>query len=397
VDYSEEALAALGWESEPGPIQRQLIEPVAPEGFQGELPQRSGVGSTLLFPFLFFILISWWSTWYPGHEPGGGGYIAQRILSARDEKNSLLATLLFSLCHFALRPWPWVIVGLVALVTYAQHPLYLENPNNGYVLAMLDFLGPGLLGLMLVSLLAAFMSTISTQINWGSSYIVNDVYQRFVAPQASPRHLVMIGRITTALLVILGLWASSTIQRIEGAWLLVMGLGAGTGLVYLLRWFWWRINAWSEISSMVASLVVWIGLEYFNRWSGAANGWAFNEQTRLLITVLCSTATWLIVTAATRPTDSATLRAFYRLARPGGPGWKPIAAQEPEVKSPDRLGLDIANWVLGCGLIYGSLFGAWKLMIGPAGLGIGLIILALVCAALIVMNFRRHGFEHFAR
>lgn len=397
-EYTQEQLNVLGWRSSPGPLMSQFIEPVPPENSTVPMPSAGGVGSTLFFAFLVFIGVQWWSVWYPGHEPGGGGYIAQRILSAKDEKNSLFATLLFSVCHFALRPWPWVIVGLVCLVKYQGNPIFEETPNKGYALAMFDMLKPGLLGLMLVSFLAAFMSTISTQLNWGTSYLVNDLYQRFISPKASQRHLITVARIVTVLLVIAGLFVSTRFDRVEQAWLFVMGLGAGTGVVYMLRWFWWRINAWTEIVAMTVSLVVWLLLWALNTWVfGPKLHWNLSEPTRILITVLTSIAIWVPVTFATRPTNQDKLREFYRLAKPGGPGWKPIAALEPDVKVPGNLGADIMNWILGCAMIYGVLFGVWKLMLGMGGQAAILLGTAAVSIVLIVVFMAKTGFQSFGK
>jgi Na+/proline symporter len=397
-EYTQAQLDALGWDAPPSALASQFIFPVKPEGVEIDLPDTGGVGKSVFFAFLVFIGITWWSVWYPGHEPGGGGYIAQRILSAKDEKNSLFATLLFSICHFALRPWPWVIVGLFCLVQYPGNEAYEENANSGYALAMFDLLRPGLLGLMLVSFLAAFMSTISTQINWGSSYIVNDFYQRFISPHASQRHLIIVSRVSTVLLVLLGLVVSSFMTTVEKAWLVVMGLGAGTGLVYMLRWFWWRINAWTEIAAMTTSLIVWVALSLLNTfYFGPKLHWQMNEQAQILITVLASIAVWLPITFMTRPTDRAKLREFYRVARPGGPGWQSVAAEVDGVKVTDKLGLDIINWILGCAMIYGVLFGTWKLMLGQMAQASGLIAVAAVSIILIVVNLSRTDFKEFGK
>jgi SSS family solute:Na+ symporter len=397
-DYSPEQLSTLGWRRAPSLLESQFIEPVAPRGSEVKMPATGGVGSAMLFTFFVFICIQWWSVWYPGHEPGGGGYIAQRILSAKNERHSLFATLTFSLCHFALRPWPWVIVGLFALVQYSGTAAYEANPNTGYAMAMFDLLGPGTLGLMLVSFLAAFMSTIATQINWGSSYIVNDLYQRFLRPGASQRHLVLVSRITTLVIVILGLVISTQINQVEKAWLWVMGLGAGTGLVYMLRWFWWRISALSEIAAMTASLVAWLALWALNTyWLGPIHHFTINEPTRILITVLVSLAVWIPLTFLTRPTARERLHEFYRRARPAGPGWGPVAREIPDAKPVGSLGLDVTNWLLGCVLIYGVLFGTWKLILGSYGAAILLLGTGLIAGALIIGILTKKGFEQFGK
>jgi SSS family solute:Na+ symporter len=222
------------------------------------------VGSQWMPAILFFayIGVQWWASWYPGAEPGGGGYVAQRMFSAKDEKHSLLATLWFNIAHYGLRPWPWILTALVAWVVFPG----LKNPGEGYVMMMVTYLPPGILGLMFAAMAAAFMSTISTQLNWGCSYVVNDFYMRFLVPDASDSHYVTVSRIVTVILMIIGGVIGLIMQRITGGWEFLLCIGAGTGLVLILRWFWWRINAWSEISSMAVALIVSLGLTIFQKY-----------------------------------------------------------------------------------------------------------------------------------
>ena len=271
--------------------------------------------------FTVYLGINWWASWYPGAEPGGGGYVAQRIFSARTERDGVLATLWFNIAHYAVRPWPWILVALASTILYPD----LSNPREGYVRAIMDLLPPGLTGLVLAGFAAAYMSTISTQLNWGASYLVNDLYARFVRPDGGDRELVRVARLATVLLMVASLVVTLFLTSIEGAWRFLLAIGAGTGLVLILRWYWWRINAWSEISAMLASLVVSLVL-----WFGAGldpddpTQWA----TIMLSTVASCTVVWLAVTMATRPESAETLAAFYRRVRPGGAGWARVARAE---------------------------------------------------------------------
>jgi len=253
-----------------------------------------------LTAFFVYLAVNWWAAWYPGAEPGGGGYIAQRMFSAKDEKHSFLATLWFNIAHYAIRPWPWIIVALVSLVLYPN----LEDKQTGYILVMLNHLPSGFKGLLLASFAAAFMSTMSTHLNWGSSYIVNDFYKRFLKKDASDRHYVTVGRISTVGLVLLSALVTSQMETIAGAWKFLLALGAGTGSVYILRWFWWRINAWSEITAMLASLVTALSLQFiFGMDTSDANTFA----QVMLITVALSSAAWISVTLLTKPENNETL------------------------------------------------------------------------------------------
>jgi len=326
----------------------------------GLLP-REGAAWMPALTFAVYLGVNWWASWYPGAEPGGGGYIAQRIFSARSERDGILATLWFNIAHYAVRPWPWILVALCVPILYPA----MENPRAGYVTAVMDLLPPGLTGLVLAGFAAAYMSTISTQLNWGASYLTNDLYKRFIRPDASEKRLVLASRVSTALLMVASLVVTLFLTSIEGAWRFLLAIGAGTGLVLILRWYWWRINAWSEISAMVASLVVSLVL-----WFGAGLDpddpiqWAWI----MLATVAASTAVWLGVTLRTAPEDDEVLERFYERVRPGGPGWERIARRlgygaEPMAGGP----LNWTNWVAGVVSVYATLFGVGRLIFGEWG------------------------------
>ena len=326
--------------------------------------------SVLIIP----IAVQWWSVWYPGAEPGGGSYIAQRMLAAKDEKNALGATLFFNFAHYALRPWPWIIVALCSLLVFPSiESLQAAFPHIDPSImaddlaypAMLTFLPAGLLGLVFASLIAAYMSTISTHLNWGSSYIVNDFYKRFIKPDASEKQLVLVGRISTVLLMIGACALAPFLRDSKRAFDLILQIGAGTGLIYILRWFWWRINAFSEITAMVMSFIVACYFEFVHNAIGlqALAGWQ-----KLIIGVGATTLTWVLATFITRPTEEKTLRNFYSLIQPSGPGWKAVL-QRAEA---DGMPVDGAEekWdlpqgilcmVLGCLAVYAILFaiGSW--------------------------------------
>ncbi len=336
--------------------------------------------------FFVYLAVNWWAAWYPGAEPGGGGYIAQRMFSAKDERHSFLATLWFNIAHYTLRPWPWILVALVSLVLFPN----IEDKQTGYILVLLNYLPSGFKGLLLASFAAAFMSTVSTQLNWGSSYLINDVYKRFIKKDASPRHYVKAARWATVGLVLGGAIVTSQMESIAGAWKFLLALGAGTGSVYILRWFWWRINAWSEISAMAASFVVSIVLQ-FGMGMDTANADVFARV--MLITVAISSLVWITVTLLTEPIHEETLLRFYRKVRPGGNLWKPIAARAPEVQTDKGLGWDLLDWAVGIILIYTTLFGVGKILLGSVGFGLLLLGIALVCFLFIRWELNRRGWS----
>jgi SSS family solute:Na+ symporter len=330
--------------------------------------------------FFAYVGVQWWASWYPGAEPGGGGYIAQRMMSAKDEKHSLLATLWFQIAHYCLRPWPWIIVGLASLVLYPE--LGADEKRLGYVYAMRDHLPPGLKGMLVASFFAAYMSTISTQLNWGTSYVMNDFYKRFVNPQSGEKALVQLSRIMTVVLMVLSLFVTSILGTISGAWAFIIEAGAGLGLVLILRWYWWRINAWSEISAMVTPLVVYGSLRAFTTV-------AFPETLYVIVGI--TTVAWLAVTFLTRPTDTATLQNFFRRVHPGGPGWAPVARTLPGVRPDVGLGALLVDTVAGIVLVYGTLFAVGKLLFGNYTAGLLYVALAAAAGAVIYRDLSRRG------
>jgi len=330
-----------------------------------------------------WLSVQWWAAWYPGQEPGGGGYVVQRILSAKDERHGLLATLWFTIAHYALRPWPWILVGFVGLIRYPG----LANPEEGYVRVMVDILPSPFKGVLLAAFAAAYMSTISTHLNWGASYLVNDVYLRFLKPDASPRAQVLASRLATAFLMVSSLIVMGMLSSVEQGWKILIGLGAGTGLVFILRWYWWRVNAWSEISAMVASFVTSLALTRFGH-SMSDTGtpdYAFTMVT----TVAVTTVVWLAVTFATAPESDATLDRFYRQVRPGGPGWRLVAQRLGF--GDDRIpggALSWVNWVAGLAAVYCAVFAVGAALTGTALRGLVYAAVATAAFLLIQRNLR---------
>jgi Na+/proline symporter len=322
-----------------------------------------------------YLSVQWWAAWYPGAEPGGGGYVAQRIFSARSEKDGVLATLFFQIAHYALRPWPWIITGLATVILYPT----LQDREAGYVQAFVDLLPTPWRGFMLAGFAAAYMSTVATHLNWGASYLVNDFYKRFLNRRATEAHYVAVSRAATVLLFFASMAVTSQLTSIEKAWELLLALGAGTGLVLILRWYWWRINAWSEISAMIASFAIsLLGFAYLKP------RFAENDPNAtavvMLVTVACSTVAWLVVTMITRPEPDAVLEAFYRRVRPGGPGWARVSTRLGFGREPIPGGaLAWTNWVAGIVAVYATLFGIGKIIFGE--LGAGLLMLAVAAAA----------------
>ncbi|HMI46305.1 MAG TPA: sodium:solute symporter family protein [Gemmatimonadaceae bacterium] len=350
-----------------------------------------GDWSLTLTVLIIPLTVQWWSVWYPGAEPGGGSYIAQRMLASKSERDAVAGTLFFNFAHYALRPWPWIIVALSSIIIYPQladiqRTFPYVDPNMiGHDMAysaMLRFLPPGVMGLMIAGLLAAYVSTLSTHLNWGTSYLVHDFYRRFIEPNADEKHYVAVGRVVTALLMVLAAALTFVLESAQGNFALLLSIGAGTGLLYLLRWFWWRINAWSEISAMASSFLVAVGF-FVARKMGST----IPEHVSLLITVATTTIVWVAVTLMTKPTSRETLVSFYTLVRPAGPGWKSIRAETGLAASPDSLPMSLLGWVLGCTFVYAALFGAgsflygktsqgavWLVLFVLSGVGLGLIL-----------------------
>jgi SSS family solute:Na+ symporter len=345
--------------------------------------------------FFVYLCMQWWLAWYPGAEPGGGGYVAQRMFSARDEKNSLGATLWFNVAHYALRPWPWIITALVAIVVYSPnggiHPsaAFAANPEQGYVMVLRDYLPPALRGLMVAAFLAAFMSTVGTQLNWGCSYLVNDLYKRFMVRDASEKHYVFISKLFTVLLVLVSGYTAMQLTSIKQGWDLVLNIGFGTGAVYILRWYWWRISAWSEITAMVAAAAVTIWLSKVPFTGNSAVVYAKSA----LITGAITTIAWLIVTFVTRPESDQTLIGFYKRVHPTVYGWKKIARLVPELPEVRDVAGNSFNWLMGVILVYGCLFGIGKLIFQQWMWGALLLSIAAIAGYLIFWDLSRRGWS----
>ncbi len=351
----------------------------------GEAAEGAGVLALSALAFVAYVGVQWWSSWYPGAEPGGGGYIAQRMMSAKDEKHALFATLWFNVAHYCLRPWPWIIVALVALVLYPG----LDDPRAGFVLVMRDVLPPGLLGLLFAAFLAAFMSTISTQLNWGTSYLVNDLWRRFIRPDGDERHYVLVARITTFALGAISLFVTARLESISGAWGLILTASAGLGLVLILRWYWWRINAWSELAATVAPIVLTAAALVLQPMGITIPGLESPFPTNLFAVTAFTTVVWLVATFVTRPTEAATLDAFYRRIHPGGPGWKPVAARHPDVVPDAGLGALALDWLAGVVLVYSTLFGVGNLLVGSTLTGVGCLVLAGLATGFLAWDLNR--------
>ena len=346
----------------------------------GATGQITGVLQMSVVALVAYLGVQWWASWYPGAEPGGGGYVAQRMMSAKDEKHSLLATLWFQVAHFALRPWPWIIVALVALMLYPD----AQDKGATYVMVIRDLVPPGLRGLMLAAFLAAYMSTMASQTVWGTSYIINDLFRPFVRPGANEKYYVKISRITTVLLMVFSLVMTTQFQQISDAWRFVLACSGGIGLVLLLRWFWWRINAWSEIAAMLAPYAVYPILHFHFRMS---------YEWILIIIVAWSTIVWLIVTYFTAPTKTEVLVEFYKRVHPGGFGWKPIARLVPEVQGDTGFRMLAVNYVMGCLLVLFSLFGIGQLIFGHTIQAMLFFVVALAAGAVIYRNLNKAGWN----
>jgi SSS family solute:Na+ symporter len=342
-----------------------------------------GAGTALalsLSAFLAYIAIQWWASWYPGAEPGGGGYVAQRMMSAKDEKHSLLATLWFAVAHYCLRPWPWILTGLATLLLYPE--LGPAEKKLGYVYAMRDFLPTGLLGFLVAAFLAAYMSTIATHLNWGTSYVINDFYRRFVKKDGNDRHYVLVSRLSTAGIMIISVIVTANMETISGAWSFIIEAGAGLGLVLILRWYWWRVNAWSEITAMVAPFVgYWVVSQHMDV--------RFPES--LFTIVAFTTVCWITVTMLTKPTDESTLLAFYTRVHPGGALWRPIAKKLPGVPGDSGFGRLAIDWIAGIILVYMTLFGTGKLLLGETITGLLFFVIAVAAGAVIYNDLSKRG------
>ncbi|MHB1072339.1 MAG: sodium:solute symporter family protein [Gemmatimonadaceae bacterium] len=341
-----------------------------------------------LLALTVFLSVQWWAAWYPGAEPGGGGYVAQRIFSSKTEKDGVLATLFFQVAHYALRPWPWIITGLATVILYPTGIGPTHDKEAAYVQAFVDLLPTPWRGFMMAGFAAAYMSTVGTHLNWGASYLVNDFYKRFLRKNETEKHYVAVSRWTTVGLFLASVVVTMNLTTVEGAWKLLLAMGAGTGLVLILRWYWWRINAWSEISAMIASLVTsMIALPMiharFPKGDLRADAWV------MLVTVAVSTVVWVSVTFLTKPETDATLDAFYKRVRPGGPGWAKVSARLGYGREQIPGGaLAWTNWLAGIVAVYASLFGIGKLIFGETTTGMVMLLLAVASFWWISRSFR---------
>jgi Na+/proline symporter len=342
-----------------------------------------------MITFFVFIAVNWWASWYPGAEPGGGGYVAQRIFSAKNEKHSLLATLWFNVAHYALRPWPWILVALVAVVRLQHDAKFLADPETGYIRIMISDLPAYLRGLMIAAFAAAYMSTIGTQLNWGASYLVNDVYRRYIKTKPE-KHYVNFSQLVTMILMVLSAIVTFYMDSIASAWQFLMAIGAGTGLVYILRWFWWRINAWSEISAMIAAFTISLILQF---------QFHFNENDPrqfaylLLITVAFTTTVWITVTFLTSPEPKEKLLSFYKRVRPNARFWAPIASEATDIVPVHDGILNLINWISGVAMIYSFLFGLGQIILGSIMLGIIFLLAGFIFGSIIFYQMNKRGWE----
>ena len=364
------------------------------------------------------LLVQWWSVWYPGSEPGGGSYVAQRMMAAKNETHAVGATLLFNFCHYAVRPWPWIIVAFASLIVFpdiaalrsafSNLPEHMMKDDMAYP-AMLTFLPSGWAGLVLASLFAAYMSTVATHLNLGSSYMVNDLYLRFVNPKASEKQLVLAGRIATVVLMVLACALALQLSSALDSFHILLQIGAGTGLLFLLRWFWWRINAWSEIAAMSIAFptALYFRLAHVPLMktlfpSGIPDSLNFSASMQLVIGVAITTIGWIIITLITPPTEEKTLREFLRRSRAGGPGWKNVIQKAKS--EGDTLGfnegfqwsvpLGIFCTLIGCVCIYCALFGTGLFLYGRFFMGSVLFGTSLVCTVILLASWKKIAREN---
>jgi SSS family solute:Na+ symporter len=391
-------------EPEIGSLQALITHPnVVPK--LNLIPDLSDT-SLLLTLFIIPIAVQWWAVWYPGSEPGGGGYIAQRMLAAKDEENAIGASLLFNVAHYALRPWPWIIVALASIIIYPDlASIKAEFPNikDQYLgddiayPAMLTKLGKGWLGLVVASLIAAIMSTLSTHLNWGASYLVNDFYKRFVRPDSSEEHLVAMGRWTTAGLMILSaIMATTILENATQAFDILLLSGAGSGAIYLLRWFWWRINAWTEIVAMASATIMAFVLVLLVPDAWVETYLLDAAAVKLLIAVSFTSLVWIATTYLTKPESMETLIRFYEQVQPGGPGWKKVidaAEKQGILFSEEQKGWDLPQSLLSVALgtlgIYAALFSTGNFIYGKWAWGFGLMFISLTSSFLVIRLWRQ--------
>jgi len=341
-----------------------------------EAKQLGNVFTLGIGTFLAYIGIQWWASWYPGAEPGGGGYIAQRMMSAKNEKHSLFATLFFQVAHYCIRPWPWIIVALATIVLYPE--LGVDDKRMGYVLAMRDFLPPGWKGLMLIAFTSAYMSTISTQLNWGSSYLVNDLYLRFLSKNKSQKSMVLVSRFVTVILGILAVAATTQMTTIEGVWHFVIECGAGLGLVLILRWYWWRINVWSEISATIAPFIFYAIFKL---------GFHLQFPVSFFYTVLFTTIVWLLITFLTKAENEEVLLHFYSRVKPLGK-WKDFPLKTNHPKEKFGIQISLIRWISAVIFTYSILFATGKLIFHEWRELLILASISLLSGALFAFTFK---------
>lgn len=319
-----------------------------------------GLGTTLtisIATFISFVAFQWWASWYPGAEPGGGGYIAQRMMSTKNEKHAITATLFFQIAHYALRPWPWILVGLSAIILYPDLPE--ADKKLGFVFAMRDFLPAGLKGLLLVAFFSAYMSTISTQLNWGASYIVNDFYSRFISKNESEKGLVLASRISTLILMVFSLFVTTQLDSISETWKFLLQASAGLGLVLILRWYWWRVNAWSEITASIVPVITLIVLNPIK--NSYPDSWINQDPNTFFTIIAVTTISWLLATYLTKPTDQEKLESFYKKIKPLG-AWTPVRKKLQLPKPEGSLWLLVVCWISAIVMTYSILFMFGKLI-----------------------------------
>lgn len=321
----------------------------------GQAAEGFGVLTLSFTAFVAYIGVQWWSSWYPGSEPGGGGYIAQRMMSAKDENHALYATLWFNIAHYCLRPWPWIIVALAAMVLYPD----LTDSREGFVLVMKDVLPAGVLGLMLAAFFAAFMSTFSTQLNWGTSYLIHDFWRRFIVTDGDEKHYVAVSRAVTFLLALVAIFVTTQLDSISQAWGLVLTASSGLGLVLILRWYWWRVNAWSELSATLVPIILVMPALFGFYVPGIGDPFPQN----LFMVAGITTIVWVAVTYMTKPVSEEKLMAFYKKIRPAGPGWQEYGTEQSRSESGSLTSLAL-NWLAGVIMVYSSLFGVGHLLFG---------------------------------
>ena len=350
--------------------------------------------------------MQWWATWYPGAEPGGGGYVVQRMAACKDEKNAVLATLWYQIAHYCVRPWPWIMISFVALAIYPElRANYIADsdfdPGVGFPMIMRKLCTPGLAGLMLVAFFSAFMSTMSTQMNWGASYLIRDFAQPLFLKNANDKTLLKASRIISLIILLVGFLFGIFMKHpslltggpggeneavsVDEAWKILLALGAGTGLVFMLRWFWWRINAWSEIVAMVASLGYFLALQ--NSWiqTNVFGGYTFRPEEQMAVIAGLTIVTWLLATFLTKPESDETLCNFFSKIRPGGPGWKPIAAKLPNVEQDKNLTISIVGAIFASGIVYLTLPAIGYFIFGKTFLAIACLVGAVLCAIVVAI------------